>query len=109
MNNQTLRITAFAVAAFLAPLLAGGAATATTDTVFRYSSPKTGYLQIPAAAFVVTDSDKGYDNTGIVLNSADNIHTCFTAPVNLPDRAKMTGLTVWYSQVIGTSFSIQMF
>ena len=52
----------FALGGFVAALLVGGAAQAITDTAFRYSTPKTGYLQIPNAASVAMDSGASYTN-----------------------------------------------
>ena len=36
----------------LCVLFVSGAAQAITDSVFRYSTPKTGYLSIPATSFI---------------------------------------------------------
>jgi len=104
-KNHTIAI----AAAFLAPLLVNGGAQAITDNVFRYSSPKTGHLQIPAAAFGVTHSDTGFDKSAILFSPSDDVDTCFAAAVNLPDRARMTDLAVWYVKGNGTDFTVQLF
>lgn len=87
----------FAAGGFIAALFLGGAAYAITDTAFNYSTPKTGYLAIPTAAFVARYNSDVYSNFGYVLTTSSSTH-CFSAPVNLPQGAKMTALAIWYAK-----------
>ena len=90
---------AFALAAFGGLVLAftfAGAANAITDTSFRYSAPKTGYLTITAAAFTPGLLASAYINNGAVLSPSTTNLTCWFAPVNLPHGATMSQLALWY-------------
>jgi hypothetical protein len=77
----------------LAGLALSGVAYAVSSAAFRYSTPQTGFLMIPAAAFVP-------ETETVVYHSGTELTTtgfgCFYAPVNLPHGAKMTVLTMWY-------------
>jgi hypothetical protein len=73
-----------------------GAAKAITDTNFRYSAPKTGYLTITAAAFTPGVSASAYINNGAVISPSTTNLTCWYAPVNLPHGATMSQLALWY-------------
>jgi hypothetical protein len=83
--------------AVLVALLLSGAANAITDTVFRYSTPQTGYLAIPANVFTPLDDSTLYNvqNRSQLRLDTDDF-ACFVTPVNLPQGADMTDLTVWY-------------
>ena len=74
-----------------------GAANAITDTNFRYSAPKTGYLTITAAAFTPGLLTSAYVNNGAVLSPSTTNQTCWYAPVNLPHGATMSRLHLWYA------------
>jgi hypothetical protein len=103
----TLRNVAIAVSgAVLVALALSGSAKAITDTVFKYSTPKTGFLAIPAAAFSpYTDTDEYYNN-GDYLYPTTGGGACFKAPVNLPAGAKMTALAMWYLKGDTDTFTI---
>jgi hypothetical protein len=73
-----------------------GAANAINSAVFRYSAEQTGYLVIPAAAFVPNVPSTVYNNGGDFLESTGL--TEFYAPVHLPHGAKITQLAIWYSR-----------
>jgi hypothetical protein len=90
---------ALALGAFGGLVLAfafAGAANAITDTSFRYSAPKTGYLTITAAAFTPGNVASAYINNGAVLTPSTTNLTCWYAPVNLPHGATMSQLALWY-------------
>jgi hypothetical protein len=70
-----------------------GAAYAISGPTFTYSTPKTGYLMIPAAAFTPQMQSTTYGNNGVTLQFTNG---CFFAPVNLPQDAVMTQLSMWY-------------
>jgi hypothetical protein len=72
-----------------------GAAYAINSAVFRYSTPQTGYLKIPAAALTPQDPVQPFGNNGASLVVSGN--ACFYAPVNLPDSVKMTQLAAWHT------------
>jgi hypothetical protein len=85
-----------ATAVLAAGLLFAGRAHAVTDAVFQYSSPQTRWLMINSAALIpVKTTDYTISNWGYIR--ANTAQVCFLAPVNLPHRAKMTSLVVWYS------------
>jgi hypothetical protein len=77
----------------LVGLALSGAAYAISSATFRYSTPQTGFLMIPAAAFVP-------ETETVVYHSGTELTTtgfgCFYAPVNLPHGAKMTSIAMWY-------------
>jgi hypothetical protein len=87
-------------AAFSALVLMGlaltGAAYAITSAAFRYPRPKTGYLMIPAPAFVVGSRSIDYGRNAVMIDVIGS--GCFVAPVNLPQGAKMTQLAMWYTK-----------
>ena len=98
----------FAAGCLVATLFVGGAAQAITDTVFKYSTPKNGYLQIPNGAFQVGKSSTPYVSGNLALRADANVETCFQAPVNLPAGAKMMALAIFYRKSNGTGFFVHM-
>ena len=76
--------------AILIGLPLSGGAKAITDTIFKYTTPKTGYLQIPASAFTPDNLTNNYSNDAVQITPSTNNLTCFSAPVNLPHGVKMT-------------------
>jgi hypothetical protein len=93
-------------ALLLATLLIGlgiiSAANAIVENVYRYSEPQTGYLQLPVPAFFPDDTGIEYDTSnGGRLTASAGVFRCFSAPVNLPQGAKMTDVRVWYVAVAG--------
>ena len=70
-----------------------------TDTVFRYSTPKTGDYTIAHMAMIPdgTDTaDKGYLVThgeGLTVDQS----ACFNSGVNLPQNSTITAVTVYYA------------
>jgi hypothetical protein len=85
----------FAIGGCGAALFLAGAAHAITDTVFRYSTPKTGTAMYPAAAFGPQNAPATYHN-GLVLQNIGSA-VCYWAPVNnLPQGAKLTALVMFY-------------
>jgi hypothetical protein len=94
------------VGSLAAALLVGDAAHAITETAFRYSNPRTGYLGIPPAAFAPSGDPTGAYityNDGSLLQVSSNNGTCVWAPVNLPQGATMTKLAIWYAKTSGTA------
>lgn len=77
-------------AAAVLGLSLNGTAKAITDTIFKYTTAKTGYLQIPASAFTPNNLTNNYANDAVQITPSTNNLTCFSAPVNLPHGAKMT-------------------
>jgi hypothetical protein len=105
---------AAASAALITGALFSPAAQAITDTVFRYSTPKTAHLGLMPAAFTPGILTSNYFNSGEALTPATTNQTCWFAPVNLPHGAKMTALAMWYMlespdlaiiQLVRTKFS----
>jgi hypothetical protein len=69
--------------------------------VFKYTAPKTGFLSIPAAAFIPTSLANDYVNNGDTLGPTTSNQTCFVAPVHLPQAAKMTLWAMWRKSAAG--------
>jgi hypothetical protein len=101
------------VAAVSTALLTGAllspAAQAITDTTFRYTTPRIGYLQIPPAAFTPTNTNYFLANSGQTIGPAMAGTACFYAPINLPDAATLTRLTFWYTRANGTQFDLVVY
>jgi hypothetical protein len=97
-----------AATALLATVFLGGTAEAITDTVFKYSTVQTGYLTVPAAAFVSESSADQFAQNGVTIQPATTNTLCMDAPVNLPEGAKMTTIGVWYA-TNGGLMQVQMF
>jgi len=106
-NVLKLRLSAFLprhMATFalgaLAIVLLGGGAHAVTDTIFKYTNPRTGFFTIdPMALSADTDSrtyTTDYQNGNISGTG------CFNTGVNLPNGAIVTALTVWIASGAGT-------
>jgi hypothetical protein len=90
------RIAAGLAAGILIGLFLSGAAHAITDTVFRYSAVQTGYYSINVAALVPSVAGADYAVSANTSSIQSSTMSCYETGVNLPDRAKMTGVTVWY-------------
>jgi hypothetical protein len=99
MSKTMTRNAAFFVAGGCGvALFLAGAAHAITDTVFKYSTPKTGQLSLDPMAFAPAsyiDADQYSMNWdgGIMTTNA----TCFNTGVNLPQGSNITALTMWES------------
>ncbi len=91
-----------AVTMLLATLILDGNAEAITKTAYRYSTPITGYLSIPVAAFVSESSADAYAENAIVIQPAQIGTLCMDAPLNLPQGARMTAIAIWYINSGGT-------
>jgi hypothetical protein len=98
------RSAAAGAAAALAVVAAVGTAQAITDTVFKYSTPKTGFFTIDAMALAPDGSNSlNFSNTWLsgLSPAAGNVR-CFNAGVNLPNGATITQLSVWYKRAAGS-------
>jgi hypothetical protein len=90
----------FAIGCIAAAFFLNGAAHAITDTVFRYSPPKQGYLSLDSAGFTPLTSAAAdayavfYVYDGFISTTAAG--SCFGTSVNLPEAAKVTAVTTWY-------------
>jgi hypothetical protein len=84
--------------ALVATTAAIGTAQAITDTIFQYSSPKTGYLTISPAALSPTA-----DGVDYIIGFSGGVHLqtnslqCFVTGVNLPHGARITQMLVFYT------------
>jgi hypothetical protein len=88
----------------LGALFLSGAAHAVTDTVFRYSTPRAGFLAIPATAFTpLNNSNDYYFENRFALRQDTNASACYGAAVNLPQGADVTVLTAWFANQGGTA------
>jgi hypothetical protein len=90
------RSAAAGAAVALAVVAAVGTAQAITDTVFKYSTPKTGFFTIDAMALAPDNSGALYFNDwddGLEASAGNT--ACFNAGVNLPNGATITQVSVW--------------
>jgi hypothetical protein len=73
-------------------------ARAITDTIFHYSSPKTGFYSIHQLAMSPdnTESTTGYSNVGDDRLTV-NVASCFNTGINFPQGATVTAAAIWYS------------
>lgn len=95
-NYLTFRNAPFlAAAGLVVALFPAGTAQAVTDTVFQYSTPKTGYVTFQAQNFTPRSSTTEFNSSagnGLVPTAG----AFFSTPLQLPQGAKITALTVWY-------------
>jgi hypothetical protein len=73
-----------------------GAAQAITDSNFIYSSPKTGFYSIDSAALTPENELIVYNSGLHGISPATAASGCFVTGVNLPNRATITDLDVWF-------------
>jgi hypothetical protein len=78
-----------------------GTAQAATDTIYKYSTPKTGSFTIDNLAMSPTESPSpAYENklhSGLVASG----FACFSTGVNLPHGAILTKVVVYYRSASG--------
>lgn len=90
----------FAAGSLVTAVFLGGAAHAITDTIFKYSTPKTGYLSVdPAGLMPLTHDDADAYGTYYYYGAVTTttlVYSCFGKSVELPQGARVTGLTGWY-------------
>jgi len=96
----------FAAGGFAAALFITGAAHAITDTLFRYSSPKVGYLSINNAEFAPESQLVEYSRTSSSLKLTVSDMGCFYATAHIPEGATLASLGLWYSKFDGTTFHL---
>ncbi len=52
------------------------------------------------------NNTQAYDNGGYYVHPTTASVACFSAPVNLPTRAKMTELAIWYARGVADSMDV---
>lgn len=92
-------IATFALGA-LAIVALGGAAHAVTDTIFKYTNPRTGFFTIDPMALSADTDGRTY--TIDYQNGNISGTGCFNTGVNLPNGATVTALTVWIASGAST-------
>jgi hypothetical protein len=102
-KNVWLRRTGVAVTSILATYCFADIANAASDTIYKYSTPKTGSYVIDPMD-MAADSSAGIDyfndwTSGLHLNSGNS--GCFNAGVHLPHGAKITQALMFYSSLAG--------
>jgi hypothetical protein len=91
----TRNIAVLAASAVALVLVIGGAAHAVTDTVFKYTNPRTGFFTIDPMALTPDPDFRTYTTS---YNAGNLTGTgCFNTGVNLPNGATITALTVWFA------------
>jgi hypothetical protein len=88
------RSTAVVLISVLGNVAIAGSAQAATDTIFKYSTPKTGYLSIGNAAMAPSQSTSAYVN--YFYSSGLSATGCFATPVHLPQGAVITAVAAFY-------------
>lgn len=86
-----------------AAVVFSGKAGAITDTIFKYSTTKTGYFSISAVAFSPNIStNQYYFQNQVDLRPSTNDLMCFAAPIFLPHGARMTEVRFWHANYNGS-------
>jgi hypothetical protein len=96
---ESSRSAAMISASILAAAAILGAAQAATDTIFRYSTPRTGYFGIHSMALSPQgdgslDYRSPWETEGLTVRPMND--GCFSAGVHLPHGATITQLRVFY-------------
>jgi hypothetical protein len=92
----------------LALVSIGGAAQAITDTIFKYSAPKTGYFTIDAMA-MAPDGTSSADDFSITWATGLFTSTngpCFNSGINLPNGAHITAIVVFYKSAATSDLDV---
>jgi hypothetical protein len=78
-------------------------ASAVTAKSFKYPSPKTGYLQLPATS-MVPDGNASANNYSVAwpMNLLEGVG-CFNSTVHLPDRSNIVDLTIIHTGALAIS------
>jgi len=104
------RVALAAAGGLLAAMSLSGAAQAITDTVFKYTTAKTGYFGIDVMAMAPdrnnAANDYFIDWDGILSADGPN---CFNAGVNLPNAATIKRLSIWYTSGAGSNPLVRLF
>jgi hypothetical protein len=93
-------VAAAAAGGIFAALSFSGIAQAITDTVFKYTVPKTGYYSIDRTAMYPGSTNSGADyqvgtsTPGLGLITGQN--ACFQTGVHLPHGATVTLVRIWH-------------
>ena len=99
MTKRALNGVRQAAAAVL--VLTATEAGAVTSKSFKYPSPKTGYLQIPAVAMTF-DGDNATPTFEVSWpNGSLSGNSCFNAPVDLPQGSTIVALTYIHTGPVG--------
>jgi hypothetical protein len=105
----TSKRAAFAIAGLLGIFALSGGALAITDSVFKYTNPKTGYYGIDHMAMAPDGTSSANDygmDWGNGLQAATG--NCFNTAVNLPNGATITNVTVWYEGGTDAVLTVQL-
>jgi hypothetical protein len=100
--NAKILIAAIALAA------AAGTALAATDTIYRYTTPRTGHLTIHPAAMAAGGSNMQFGNIVDSVRLSANSGSCFNTGVNLPNGATITRATMYYSKFGASSIVFEL-
>jgi hypothetical protein len=86
-----------------------GVAYAITSSVFRYSTAKVGYHTIHPMDLAADNDSRTY--TILYLEGTLNSPSggCFQTALHLPERANITGMSVWSSETAGGNVTAQIF
>jgi hypothetical protein len=98
----------FAAGGFVAALFLAGAAHAITDTIFKYSAPKTGHYALDPIAFAPNQSSDTYviGDVPDAVYDTSGLGKCFGTGVNLPQGATMTAFAAWYSSDVNGNINV---
>jgi hypothetical protein len=92
-------------------LFLSGAANAITDTIFKYSTPKTGYYSLSPLHFAPGDggSANSYETPWPQYLRTFGSNACFNTGLNLPQGAVITSYQTWYSTDLNGSVDAYLF
>ena len=112
-KKSALWVSAAGVGIVCLAALLSGVAQAITENAFRYSSARTGYYGMNPMAFSSADSRPGFHEYFIqwpdyLRNIGSGTH-CFNTGVNLPNGARMTRFSAWYSTDAASSVRVSLF
>lgn len=96
-SRRTLIVAAGSLAAIVS---IAAVAQAATDTIYRYTTPKTGSFSISPLQLTPNSNTVAY-SVDFVDGGRIQGTGCFTTGVHLPQGATMTGLTTFWSSTLG--------
>jgi hypothetical protein len=106
LKPSTITLAIFALLGLA--LLPHETARAITDTVFRYSTAKQGYLSVPSAAFTSEENTTPYVNNGLIARADSASFASFVAPALFPNGVRLAHLTAYYKPVSGDTIFVEM-
>jgi len=111
-HHTSHRVALVTIGGLLAALSLGGVAQAVTDTIFRYTTVKTGYFGIDAMALAPQNSHAAgqlSSNWDVVAGASVSADGCYNTGVHLPQGATITQLAVYLTGNTGGSYNVALY